>query len=129
MSFQDIEAGLARPSSISPQLHEDSTFLSLQLSLSLQVFKINSNVGAILARVDQLGTTKDSANLRKSLYSLLVITATQYSIDYSEHRRDLTETTRAIAKQGSDDLKKLASMAVTNVNIILNCTFLSIDPA
>lgn len=116
MSFQDIEAGIARPSSILPQLHEDSTFLSLQSSLSLQVFKINSNVGAILTRVDQLGTTKDSANLRKTLYSLLVITATQYSMIILD-RRELTETTRAIAKQGSDDLKKLASMAVTSVNI------------
>ncbi|KAJ8591125.1 t-SNARE [Rhizopogon salebrosus TDB-379] len=98
MSFQDIESGLARleqSSSISPQLHEDSTFLSLQSSISLQVFKINSNVGAIHTRVDQLGTTRDSDSLRKSL-------------------RELTETTRGIAKQGSEDLKKLASMAMTS---------------
>lgn len=68
MSFQDVEAGLSRPSVISsPQSKEDSAFLGLQSSLSLQVFKINSNVQGILKLVDQLGTAKDSAALRKSL--------------------------------------------------------------
>jgi len=98
MSFQDIETGLARPAqanSVTPQSREDSAFLSLQSSLSLQVFKINSNVQGILKLVDQLGTNKDSATLRKSLH-------------------DLTETTRAMVKRGSDDLKKLASLQTTN---------------
>lgn len=70
MSFQDIETGYSRPvhqSSITPQSREDSAFLSLQSSLSLQVFKINSNVQGILKLVDQLGTTKDSPSLRKQL--------------------------------------------------------------
>ncbi|KAJ7827194.1 t-SNARE [Mycena leptocephala] len=88
MSFQDIETGLA-PRSLSPQSREESAFLELQSSLSLQVFKINSNVQGIRKLVEQLGTVKDSAALRKSLH-------------------DLTETTRAMAKRGSDDLKKLA---------------------
>jgi hypothetical protein len=60
MSFQDVETGLSRsgqPSGITPQSREDSAFLSLQSSLSLQVFKINSNVQGILKLVDQLGTT------------------------------------------------------------------------
>ncbi|KAI9573494.1 t-SNARE [Boletus coccyginus] len=94
MSFQDIETGQSRPaqpSNITSQSREDSTFLSLQSSLSLQVFKINSNVQGILKLVDQLGTTKDSASLRKQLH-------------------DLTETTRAMAKRGSEDLKKLSSI-------------------
>ncbi|EGN98155.1 hypothetical protein SERLA73DRAFT_183042 [Serpula lacrymans var. lacrymans S7.3] len=98
MSFQDIETGLARPAqanSVTPQSREDSAFLSLQSSLSLQVFKINSNVQGILKLVDQLGTNKDSATLRKSLH-------------------DLTETTRAMVKRGSDDLKKLASLQTSN---------------
>ncbi|KAH7913951.1 t-SNARE [Hygrophoropsis aurantiaca] len=96
MSFADIETGVTRSSqTVIPQSREDSTFLSLQSSLSLQVFKINSNVQGILKLVDQLGTSKDSANLRKSLH-------------------DLTETTRAMAKRGSDDLKNLASIPVTN---------------
>ncbi|KAJ6541598.1 t-SNARE [Mycena capillaripes] len=88
MSFQDIEAGLA-PRSFSPQSREESAFLELQSSLSLQVFKINSNVQGIRKLVEQLGTVKDSAALRKSLH-------------------DLTDTTRAMAKRGSDDLKRLA---------------------
>jgi len=68
--------------------------MGLQSSLSLQVFKINSNVQGIFKLVDQLGTTKDSAALRKSLH-------------------DLTETTRAMAKRGSEDLKKLSTIQAT----------------
>jgi len=95
MSFQDIETGLGHaPSSTAPQSPEDSAFLTLQSSLSLQVLKINMNVQGILKLVDQLGTSKDSAGLRKSLH-------------------DLTETTRAMVKRGSDDLKKLASLQAT----------------
>lgn len=71
MSFQDIEPGLGHPSrapsSSLPQSREDSAFLGLQSSLSLQVFKINSNVQGIFKLVDQLGTPKDSPSLRKSL--------------------------------------------------------------
>ncbi|KAF7347183.1 SNARE domain protein [Mycena venus] len=88
MSFQDIEAGLS-PRSFSPQSREEAAFLELQSSLSLQVFKINSNVQGIRKLVEQLGTVKDSAALRKSLH-------------------DLTDTTREMVKRGSDDLKKLA---------------------
>jgi hypothetical protein len=71
MSFADIETGLSpsslAASSTTPQSAEDASFLTLQSSLSLQVFKMNANVQGILKLVDQLGTTKDSANLRKSL--------------------------------------------------------------
>ncbi|KAJ7676081.1 t-SNARE [Mycena polygramma] len=98
MSFQDIEAGNAHPAhtqpSLRPQSREDASFLELQSSLSLQVFKMNANVQGILKLVDQLGTPKDSATLRKSLH-------------------DLTETTRAMAKRGSDDLKKLSVMQMS----------------
>ncbi|KAL0960952.1 hypothetical protein HGRIS_005952 [Hohenbuehelia grisea] len=98
MSFQDIETGQAHPSrepsSSLPQSRESSAFLGLQNSLSLQVFKINANVQGILKLVDQLGTAKDSATLRKSLH-------------------DLTETTRAMAKRGGEDLKKLSSIQAT----------------
>lgn len=76
MSFQDIESGLARPSRSStrdmPQSPEDAAFTSVQSSLSLQVFKINANVQGILKLVDQLGTPRDSAALRKSLYVFLL---------------------------------------------------------
>ncbi|KAF9483362.1 t-SNARE [Pholiota conissans] len=98
MSFQDIEAGHAHPSrspssSLNPQSREDNAFQTLQSSLSLQVFKMNANVQGILKLVDQLGTGKDSAALRKSLH-------------------DLTETTRAMAKRGGEDLKKLSELQV-----------------
>ncbi|KAI0917558.1 hypothetical protein AcW1_007272 [Taiwanofungus camphoratus] len=95
MSFQDIETGLAQrpysPNNGLPHSQEEAAFLNLQSSLSLQVFKINSNVQGILKLVDQLGTSRDSATLRKSLH-------------------DLTEATRTMAKRGSDDLKKLAAL-------------------
>ncbi|KAF8225994.1 t-SNARE [Tricholoma matsutake] len=96
MSFQDIEAGvnLQSRSSSSASNPQDAAFLSLQSSLSLQVFKMNANVQGILKLVDQLGTAKDSASLRKSLH-------------------DLTETTRAMAKRGSEDLKKLSGLQST----------------
>ncbi|KAJ7144777.1 t-SNARE [Mycena crocata] len=88
MSFQDVETGLV-PFTVSPQSREDAAFLELQSSVSLQVFKINANVQGIRKLIEQLGTAKDSAALRKSLH-------------------DLTETTRVMVKRGSDDLKKLA---------------------
>ncbi|KAG6844377.1 hypothetical protein H0H87_007369 [Tephrocybe sp. NHM501043] len=93
MSFQDIEAGVSHPqrSASATSSPQDAPFLSLQSSLSLQVFKVNANVQGILKLVDQLGTGKDSAALRKSLH-------------------DLTETTRAMAKRGSEDLKKLSTL-------------------
>jgi len=95
MSFQDIEAGYGhqsrQPSSLMPQSREDNAFQGLQSSLSLQVFKTNANVQGILKLVDQLGTGKDSAALRKTLH-------------------DLTETTRAMAKRASEDLKKLSEL-------------------
>ncbi|KAF8268537.1 t-SNARE [Lactarius quietus] len=98
MSFQDIESGSNRPlyssSQDAPQSREEAAFISLQSSLSLQVFKINANVQGILKLVDQLGTTRDSSSLRKSLH-------------------DLTETTRAMTKRGSDDLKKLSALQST----------------
>ncbi|KAG6895991.1 hypothetical protein C0992_011033 [Termitomyces sp. T32_za158] len=91
MSFQDIEAGVGSPRSslLATSSPQDAPFTALQSSLSLQVFKMNANVQGILKLVDQLGTAKDSAVLRKSLH-------------------DLTETTRAMAKRGSEDLKKLS---------------------
>jgi len=97
MSFQDIEAGRAPPnpqfssSSFAAQSREDATFQTLQSSLSLQVFKMNANVQGMLKLVDLLGTQRDSPTLRKSLH-------------------DLAESTRAMAKRGSEDLKKLSTI-------------------
>ena len=72
MSFADLEAGQGQPSrtasSSIPQSREDAAFRELQSSLSLQVFKMNANIQSIGKFVDQLGTGKDSAELRKKLY-------------------------------------------------------------
>jgi hypothetical protein len=35
------------------------------------------------------------------------------------HRHDLTETTRAMAKRGGEDLKKLAALQASLVNVLL----------
>ena len=76
MSFQDIEAGLARaPQSPLtstavggiPQSQEEAAFMSLQSSLSLQVFKMNANVQGIMKLVDTLGTARDTGSVRKAL--------------------------------------------------------------
>lgn len=95
MSFQDIERGLSNTQSQSttglPTSPQDVAFRNLQQSLSLQVFKINSNVQGILKLVDQLGTPRDTAAVRKGLH-------------------DLTESTRDMVKRGTDDLKKLAGL-------------------
>ncbi|KAK0464071.1 t-SNARE [Armillaria novae-zelandiae] len=90
MSFQDIEAGYSTtPSSSGPISSDDAAFMSLQSSLSLQVFKINANIQGIRKLVEQLGTPRDSNVLRKRLH-------------------DLTESTQSMVKRGSEDLKKLA---------------------
>lgn len=71
MSFQDIETGLTQrphsPTRDAPRSQEEAAFAGVQSSLSIQVFKINANVQAILSLVDQLGTPRDSATLRKRL--------------------------------------------------------------
>jgi len=94
MSFQDIEAGFGPAASnnnnsfATPESPEDAAFRSLQSSLSVQILKMTANVKGIFKLVDQLGTGRDSAALRKSLH-------------------DLSDTTRAMAKRGTEDLKKL----------------------
>lgn len=95
MSFQDIEAQAGpRRSPLGGQTSpQDAAFLSLQSSLSMQVFKINANVQGISKLVDQLGTARDTGVVRKALH-------------------DLTETTREMAKRGSDDLKRLTTLQV-----------------
>lgn len=116
MSFQDIEAGVSHPahSPSSTSTPQDATFLLVQSSLSLQVFKMNANVlGILLKLVDQLGTGKDSAILRKPLCVRTTLYSRFNRLNYERH--DLTETTRAMAKRGSEDLKKLFGLQSTLV--------------
>ena len=119
MSFQDIEAGRApsrTPSSSIPQSREDNAFQNLQSSLSLQVFKMNANVQGILKLVDQLGTGMDSATLRKSLCVANILMEPMLYLLYFRH--DLTDTTRAMAKRGSEDLKKLSALQTSLVSLL-----------
>lgn len=50
-----------------PLTKEDKRFTALADRISLQIFRINSNVTGILKLVDTLGTKRDSAELRQKL--------------------------------------------------------------
>ncbi|KAF8685749.1 Glycosyltransferase like family [Rhizoctonia solani] len=94
MSFADLErgqGGFQSSSALVPTSPSDAEFLGLQKSLSVQIFKINSNVQGILKLVDQLGTARDTGTVRKGLH-------------------ELTETTRELIKRGTDDLKTLSTL-------------------
>ncbi|KAG8702690.1 hypothetical protein FRC12_008716 [Ceratobasidium sp. 428] len=95
MSFADLERGQGGnqrgSSNLVPSSASDAEFLGLQKSLSLQVFKITSNVQGIMKLVDQLGTARDTGTVRKGLH-------------------ELTETTRDLVKRGTDDLKSLSTL-------------------
>lgn len=81
MSFQDIESGQGQPLSSpsqTPQSREEAAFLNLQSSLSLRVFKINSNVQGIFKFIDQLGTPRDSSTLRKNLWVTSLMNLTMW---------------------------------------------------
>jgi len=99
MSFADLERGeggygqRGSPAPV-PTSPSDAEFLGLQKSLSVQVFKINSNVQGIMKLVDQLGTARDTGTVRKGLH-------------------ELTETTRDLVKRGTDDLKSLSTLQRT----------------
>ncbi len=69
MSFNDfdVERGADSTRNALPSFGANAQFTSLQSSLSLQVFKINANIQGILKLVDQLGTGRDTATIRKAL--------------------------------------------------------------
>lgn len=70
MSFADLErgqGGYRNSSAPAPTSPSDAEFLGLQKSLSVQIFKINSNVQGIMKLVDQLGTARDTGTVRKGL--------------------------------------------------------------
>ncbi|ODO03486.1 syntaxin 7 [Cryptococcus wingfieldii CBS 7118] len=69
---------------------QDATFTAIKDSVSIQVFKIQSNVQGIQRLVDKLGGSSDGEQLRASLHNL-------------------TEATRDMVKKSTGDIKKLAS--------------------
>ncbi|KAH8088029.1 putative t-SNARE [Filobasidium floriforme] len=95
MSFNDLERGMGpgssgRSAGGPSQSEEEQAFTKLKDSVSIQIFKIQSNVQGITRLVDKLGTPQDSDSVRTSL-------------------TNLTEATRAMAKRTTEDVKKLAS--------------------
>ncbi|XAO24128.1 hypothetical protein I312_102918 [Cryptococcus bacillisporus CA1280] len=90
MSFNDLERGQAEPLLRGGAPDQDATFTALKDSVSIQIFKIQSNVQGIQRLVDKLGGNADSDNLRTSLHNL-------------------TEATRDMVKHSTLDVKKLAA--------------------
>ncbi|KIR96752.1 syntaxin 7 [Cryptococcus deuterogattii 2001/935-1] len=90
MSFNDLERGQAEPLLRGGAPDQDTAFTALKDSVSIQIFKIQSNVQGIQRLVDKLGGNADGDNLRTSLHNL-------------------TEATRDMVKRSTLDVKKLAA--------------------
>ncbi|WRT67019.1 uncharacterized protein IL334_003985 [Kwoniella shivajii] len=90
MSFNDLERGQSQPLLRGNAPDQDATFTALKDSVSIQIFKIQSNVQGIQKLVDKLGGTGDGSTLRTSLHNL-------------------TEATREMVKKSTEDVKRLAS--------------------
>ncbi|EGG01225.1 uncharacterized protein MELLADRAFT_92662 [Melampsora larici-populina 98AG31] len=95
MSFNDLERGLnehaplARDSPFSQDPERDRKFQALATKVSTHIFRINSNVSGLQKFIDLLGSSRDTADIRKKLH-------------------DLTESTREFVKNSSVDAKELA---------------------
>ncbi|WVQ78196.1 hypothetical protein IAT38_000279 [Cryptococcus sp. DSM 104549] len=89
MSFNDLERGQVEPLLRGNAPDQDATFTALKDSVSIQIFKIQSNVQGIQKLVDKLGGNVDGPNLRTSLHNL-------------------TEATREMVKKSTTDVKTLA---------------------
>ncbi|KAL7422203.1 SNAP receptor [Cryptotrichosporon argae] len=90
MSFNDLERGQPAPSARGTIPDGDKAFTHLKDSVSIQIFKIQSNVQGIQRLVDKLGTGADTPQLRTNLHNL-------------------TDATREMVKKSTDDVKTLAS--------------------
>ncbi|KAH9823547.1 t-SNARE [Melampsora americana] len=95
MSFNDLERGLnehaplAKDSPFSQDPERDRRFQALATKVSTHIFRINSNVSGLQKFIDLLGSSRDTADIRKKLH-------------------DLTESTREFVKNSSVDAKELA---------------------
>ena len=96
---------------------EDKTFTTAKDAVSIQVFKIQSNVQGIQRLVDKLGAQGDGPALRTSLY-VCPMPIIHISTDFGHPqslwaqltcRHNLTEATREMVKKSTDDVKNLAS--------------------
>ncbi|KAG0140154.1 hypothetical protein CROQUDRAFT_53693 [Cronartium quercuum f. sp. fusiforme G11] len=99
MSFNDLERGLnehaplARDSPFSQDPERDHRFQALATKVSTHIFRINSNVSGLQKFIDLLGSSRDTADIRKKLH-------------------DLMESTREFVKNSSVDAKQLAAWQV-----------------
>ncbi|RXK40581.1 syntaxin 7 [Tremella mesenterica] len=90
MSFNDLERGEASQPLLRATTDPDTAFTTLKDSVSIQIFKIQSNVQGIQRAVDKLGGPQDGPALRTSLHNL-------------------TEATREMIKKSTEDVKTLAA--------------------
>ncbi|BEJ16079.1 hypothetical protein CspHIS471_0506840 [Cutaneotrichosporon sp. HIS471] len=86
MSFNDLERGTGS----TVRGTSDPEFTRVKDAVSIQIFKIQSNVQGIQRLLDKLGTTSDGPSVRTSLHNL-------------------TESTRDMVKKSTDEIKALAS--------------------
>ena len=126
MSFQDIESGQGQPLSSQPQTpqsREEAAFLNLQSSLSLRVFKINANVQEFSSSLTSYELPGIHPHYERACVSPRLLIRQCGSVLMAPASHDLTETTRAMTKHGSDDLKKLAALQATLVRCALHASY------
>ncbi|TXT13772.1 hypothetical protein VHUM_01139 [Vanrija humicola] len=79
-----------RPRPLTPPPADDSAFTKVKDSVSIQIFKIQTNVQGIQKLVDKLGGSGDGQQLRTALHNL-------------------TESTRDMVKRSTEDVKVLSA--------------------
>ncbi|KAL1411264.1 SNAP receptor [Vanrija albida] len=91
MSFNDLERGQGgAPLLPGADSGDDAAFTKVKDSVSIQIFKIQTNVQGIQKLVDKLGAGGDGPQLRTALHNL-------------------TESTRDMVKRSTEDVKVLAA--------------------
>ncbi|WOO81099.1 Syntaxin pep12 [Vanrija pseudolonga] len=91
MSFNDLERGQGgAPLLPGAGSGDDDAFTKVKDSVSIQIFKIQTNVQGIQKLVDKLGGAGDAPQLRTALHNL-------------------TESTRDMVKRSTEDVKVLAA--------------------
>ncbi|KAH8549462.1 t-SNARE [Umbelopsis sp. PMI_123] len=103
MSFNDLERGYgpsnsgrgsrARTGPIAIEEHDDLNYKQITQRISQQIFHINGNISSIDRLIDFLGSPRDSAEIRNKLH-------------------DVTESTRDLVKDTSEDIKLLSQCPI-----------------